>query len=163
MRTRALQIVVVLALIAAAFLLRGRDWLPTTPEDAVSAFFDAAGRGDDAAYLRLVGGELKISLEHTRAQLGAEGFRKELQRSAAGIKGLAVTRSGNAPPGRVSLDVDIVFVDRNERQRVLLVQEGSGWQITSIKPAATVKPPIPYGTPVFAEPESSTSRESGLQ
>ncbi len=151
MKKRALQLVVVLGLVALAFVLRSRGSLPGTPEDAVSAFFDAAGNGDDDAYLRLVDGELRESLEHTRAQLGAQAFRRSLERSSHGIKGLAVTRSGNAPPGLVALNVEIVFTDRNERQRMLLLQKRTGWVITSIEGATMVKPSIPYGTPVFVE------------
>jgi len=150
-KKRALQIAVVLALIALAFALRGRGHLPQTPEDAVSAFFDAAGNGDDDAYLRCVFGTLRESLKHTRAQVGVEAFRKDLRRSASGIKGLAITRSDNATPAQVALDVEIVFADRNENQRMFLLQESDGWVITSIEPAITVKPPIPYGTPVFEE------------
>jgi len=152
MKKRALQVLVAAALVAAAFALRdGGRRLPETPEAAVKALFDAAGRGDEEAYLRLLSGELRKSLRHTRAQLGAEGFRESIQRSAAGIKGVAVTRSGEGPPGLVALDVEIVFADRNERQRLLLCQEGSGWVITSIGPAQMIKPSIPYGTPVFEE------------
>ncbi len=153
MSKRLLQIAVVVALVAVAFLLRGRDRLPQTPEDAVSAFFDAAGRGDDDAYLRLVAGQLRESLENTRDQLGTEAFRKDIQRSVAGIKGLAITQSNEARPGTTAIDVEIVFADRNERQRMLLVQTRNGWAITDIDKATMVKPPIPYGTPVFEEPQ----------
>ena len=101
------------------------------------------------AYLRLVSGELRETLENTRAQMGAEVFRENLQRSATGIKGLAITRAPGSPSGQAVLDVEIVFADRNEGQRMLLSQEGAGWVITSMEAAIMVKPPIPYGTPVF--------------
>ena len=50
-------------------------------------------------------------------------------------------------------DVEIVFADRNERQRMLLVPERGGWAIASLEQAQMLKPPIPYGTPVFEPPE----------
>ena len=152
MKKWSLRIAVVVALVAAAFLLRARHRLPDTPEAAVSAFFDAAARGDDGAYLRLASGELRNSLENTKAQLGTPEFQESLRRSAAGIKGLAVTRAGGAPADFVAVDVEIVFADRIERQRMLLAPQGSGWTIASIEAAEMVKPPIPYGTPVFEEP-----------
>lgn len=154
MKRRAFRIGVALALVALAFTLRGREGLPETPEAAVSAFFDAAGRGDEDTYLRLVTGELRTSLTQTQAQMGSEAFRKDLVRSAANIKGLAVTRTESAPAGSVAIDVELVFADRNERQRMILRQDGGGWVITSIEPAVAVNPPIPYGTPVFQEQEA---------
>jgi len=151
-KQRALQIGVVVIIVLAAVLLRSRDRLPSTPEQAVADFFEAAGRGDDAAYLRLTAGDLLKSLEDTRSQLGAEAFRKSIRGSMTGVKGHAVARSANAPPETVALEVDIVFADRNERQRMLCVPKGNGWAITSIEKAQFVKPAIPYGTPVYEEP-----------
>ena len=151
MSTRVVQIAVVVAICGAAFWLRTRDRLPETPELAVNALFDAAARGDDAAYLRLVGGELRTTLESSRGQLGVAAFRDNLRRSAAGIKGLAVSRGDAARPDRVALDLDLVFADRNERQRMLLADTGKGFAIMAIEGATMVKPPIAYGTPVYDE------------
>ena len=151
MKKRAIQVSVAIALVALAIALRGRRAreLPDTPEAAVSALFDAADRGDDEAYLALVTGELARSLRSTRSQLGAEAFRQDLRRSAAGIKGLAVARANDAPSGCVAVDVEIVFADRNERQRIVVVPEAGGWAILALGPAATTQPAIPYGTPVY--------------
>ena len=151
MMRRLLQILVVLGVMAAALMLRRRDDLPKTPEDTVSAFFDAAGRGDDATYLKLVSGDLRDSLQYARDQVGVEAFRANLRRSAAGIKGLAVSRRDDAPADMVGLNVEIVFVDRNERQQMLLARRGDGWLITSIDTAVTTKPSKAYGTPVYDE------------
>jgi hypothetical protein len=159
-KQRLVQIGVVVALVAAAVLLRNRDRLPQTPEEAVSAFFDAAGKGDAAAYLRLATGELAKSLGETRAQLGAEGFRSSIQASVKGVKGFAVARSANAPPERVALEVDIVFSDRNERQRMLCAPQGNGWLISAIEAARMVKPAIPYGTPVYEEPPPAAAAKA---
>ena len=159
MSERTLRIAVALvlgaALVVVGFVFRGRDQLPATPEATVSEFFDAAGRGDDRAYLRLVDGELRRSLSAERSQLGGDAFREGIRRTAAGIKGLATMPSSDAPDGMVALDVDIVFADRNENQRILLAPKGNGWAIVSIDAARMSKPPIPYGTPVFEGSDGS--------
>lgn len=151
MKKWALHAGVVAALVAIALLLRSRDRLPETPEAAVSAFFDAAGRGDDAGYLRLVSGPLRTSLEDARSQLGAEGFRESLRRTSAGLKGVAASRGADAPPGQVVVEVELVFADRIERQRMGLAEKGTGWAIQSITTTSMIKPAVPYGTPVFDE------------
>jgi len=156
MKKRAVQIVCVAGVVVLAVLLRGRKGgggrePAPTPEAAVNAMFDAAEQGDDEAYLALTGGQLERQLRGTRSQEGAEAFREDLRRSAAGIKGLGVSRAGDAPAGTVALDVEIVFRDRNERQRYLAARVDGGWVITAISVAATTRPSIPYGTPVFEE------------
>jgi len=158
------HVLLVATLVGLALALRSRDRLPETPEQTVTEFFTAAGDGDDRAYLRLVTGELRKSLEHTRSESGAEAFRQGLRRSAGGIKGLAVTRAEGAPAPLAAVDVEIVFADRNERQRMLLEPTRSGWAIASIEQAEMVKPPIAYGTPVFEmpEPEESQDRPGSL-
>jgi hypothetical protein len=168
------KIVVVLILVGIAFALKGRDRAPTPPKEAepapldtasevVNQLFDAAGKGDDVAYLALVSGKLRESLEYERSQLGVEAFRQSLQRSAAGIKGLAVTQSADCPTGYIALDVEIVFTDRNEVQKVLLAPDGGAWVITSMETAEITTPPIPYGTPVFAEPDQQGPEDPNPQ
>ena len=72
MKRTLLLIALVAVLTAAAFVLRGGGRLPETPGDTVNALFDAAKKGDGAAYLRLTTGELRKTLEKTRAEQGAE-------------------------------------------------------------------------------------------
>lgn len=155
MRKAILPIVLVAVLVAVAFLLRGGSGggLPETPEAAVNAFFDAAGQGDDAAYLRLTTGEFRDLLRQARKEAGPERFRENIRQSVAGLKGLATERREEAPGGLQVLEVDLVFADRNEKQRVVVQQQGSGWAIASVEQARMEKPPIPYGTPVFDVPE----------
>ena len=145
----ALQAGLVAALACLAFALRGRSPIPGTPEDTVSAFFDAASRGDDRAYLALVGGEVRRSLAATRAEAGREAFRANLRRTASGIKGLAISRAGPPTDDQIALDVEIVLADRNERQRVTVSKRAAGWIITALGRAETARPAVPYGTPVF--------------
>jgi len=158
-RSTLLAIALLAALVGAAILLRGGGRLPDTPEETVSEFFDAAARGDGAAYLRLTTGRLRQTLERTRDELGPEAFAEDLKRNAADIKGLAVSPSDRAPLTGVALEVDIVFADRNEQQRMVLVEERGGWAIDRIENASTVKPSIPYGTPVFEEPPGDPNAE----
>jgi len=60
----------------------------------------------------------------------------------------------------VALDLEIVFADRNQRQRMLLERTRGGWAIRAIEAAEMVKPPIPYGTPVFEEAKPEESKGS---
>jgi len=159
MKNRVIAVVLALALVGLAFVLRGRNRLPASPGAAIQAFFDAASSGDDEAYLRLAANDLRRSLEETRSRLGAEAFRENLRRSVSGIKGLAVSRGGDAPEGFAAMDVEIVFADRNERQKMLLLQTGMGWAISSIEKARRIEPPIPYGTPVFEAEEAEKERK----
>ncbi|HUS91228.1 MAG TPA: hypothetical protein VM238_14720 [Phycisphaerae bacterium] len=153
MKQRAIQAGLIVAIVAAALVLRqrGAPALPETPEAAVNALFDAAGKGDDEAYLALLRGELARTLRATRSQMGAEAFQANLRRSAGGIVGLAVTRRDDASPPDVALNVEIIFRDRNERQRLVVSPESGAWAVTALGPASTTQPAIPYGTPVYQE------------
>jgi hypothetical protein len=157
----ALPIGVAAALAVAAFALRGRSRQPETADGTVSAFFAAAKAGDDDAYVRLTSGQLRATLENTRSQLGAAAFRESLRQTAAGIKGLATTAGSDAPPGQTAVEVDIVFADRNERQRMFLAPLGAGWTIDAITAADMRKPSVPYGTPVFDEASGPPKAEGG--
>jgi hypothetical protein len=150
-KRRALPIAIAVGLVAIALFLRGRGRLPETPDDTVAAFFDLAGKGDDVGYLRLVTGTLRSTLESTRSQLGVAQFRDNLRQSTSGMRGFAVQRGNDAPPGGVALEVELVFNDRNEKQRFVLIDEGNGWAISDIQKASMVKPPVAYGTPVFED------------
>ena len=160
MKKWALRAGVVAARVALALLLRGRDRLPETPEAAVAAFYDAAGCGDDAGYLRLVSGPLRTSLEDARSQLGAEAFRESLRRTTSGLKGVATSRGSDAPPGQVVVEVELVFADRIERQRMGLAETGAGWAIQSLTTTSMITPAVPYGTPVFEEPRAKSKPEA---
>ena len=151
MSKKAVAIGVALALVVVAIVLRGRVTRPATPEATINALFEAAARGDDGTYMGLISGALRKSLEETRSQVGAEKFRRNLRDSVAGLKGLAVSAGRDAPPGQVALDVELVFADRNERQRILLASEGTGWVIVALSAGSGQKPRVPYGTPVYGD------------
>lgn len=142
-------VVLAIALAAAAIAMRGKGRLPDTPEAAVRAFFAAAENGDAAAYLSLLSGPIKGSFEETQSALGGAAFRGHLRDTVAGLKGFAVSRAADSAYDRVTLDVEMVFADRSERQRFTVVRESRGWSIAEIDRAEAEKPPAPYGSAVY--------------
>ncbi len=158
MKKWILQIGLIAALVAAAYLLRGGDRLPARPEDTIAAFFDAARDGNVRAYLRLATGELQRSLEQLRKQQGTDAFQANLRRTNDGIVGQAVRPLPGAPTGMAVYEVELIFTDRNEVQTFRLEQKGNGWAIASIDVARVYQPEIPYGTPVFAEEETKEDK-----
>lgn len=167
MRTRLAQAGLVAALIVAALLLRGRrpgalEEAGNTPEAAIDALFDAASRGDDAAYLRLTTGPLRSSLESTRSQMGADAFRQSLRRSTTGLKGMCKMRAaGPAGDDTAALDVELCFADHKERQRVSLSSQGQEWLIAKLGTAEIIRTEIAYGTPVFDAPPPDAKPPAG--
>jgi hypothetical protein len=147
----AVPTILVIALAAVALALRGKGGLPATPDDAVTLLFQAAQRGDTPAYLATLSGTLRSSFESTQAQIGPEAFAASLRESMTGLKGLAVSPAGEASPDRAERDVELVFSDRSQRQRFVLVRQNGGWLVMRIDNAEAIKPPVPYGAPVFEE------------
>jgi hypothetical protein len=169
-RRFVLPAILATALAAAAFALRGKGRLPDTPEEAVKAFFTAAESSDAPAYLSLLSGPLRGSFEESQRQLGAIAFRESLRSSVTGLKGFAASRAGESAEDRATLDVELVFADRSERQRFRLIRESRGWTIAAIDRAEVEKPGKPYGATVFeisptndaiAEPSSSPPESTG--
>ena len=151
-----------LGLVAVALFLRGRGRLPEKPEETVGRFYEAARRGDASACSALLAEPLKSEVEATRSQRGPNAG-DNMAESVAGLKGFAVTRSAEQAVQGVAMDVELVFSDRNERQRLVLVEQQGGWLIASIGKADVRKPAIAYGTPISAEtgglePAGSTPR-----
>ncbi len=162
MKKRVLQLALIAALVAVAFLLRGRDRLPPTAEETIAAFFDAASEGNDRVYLSLTTGSLRRSLDQLRRQQGAETFRANLRATNDGLLGQAVQKRPQAASGAVGYQVDLVFADRQETQTFWLAEKSGGWAIESIETAEVRQPKIPYGAPVFQqateEPDGRNAR-----
>lgn len=163
MKKRVLQIGLIVGLLAAALLMRRGDQLPPTPDETIARFFDAARDGNAKGYLRLTTGELRKSLDQLRRQQGNETFQGNLKRTNDGIMGQAVRKLPGAPSGTANYEVELIFTDRNEVQTFRLEESGGGWAIASIDVARVYQPEIPYGTPVFAEPDepAETSDQPG--
>ena len=141
--------VLAVALAIVAIVLRGKGRLPETPEDAVNSFFRAAQRGDAPAFLAILTGTLRSSCESTQSQLGAAAFAASLRQSVVGIKGFAVSSRGQFVADQAELDVEVVFSDRNQHQRFVLLRQGGGWLVARIDKAEMVRPPAAYGVPAF--------------
>jgi hypothetical protein len=161
-----IPIALAVALAAAAIAMRGKGRSPDTPEGTVRAFFAAAQDGDAAAYLSLLSGPLKASVQETQSQLGDATYRRQLRDTVSGLKGFAVTRAADSADDRAVLDVELVFADRSERQRFTVVRESRGWSIAAIDRAEAEKPAAPYGSPVYnitpgddANPEPADSAQ----
>jgi len=118
------------------------------PESVVSAWYDAAARGDEAACLALTDGPLRSSLRSTLDQQGREAFRAGLRASAAGLRGISTRRLGEETDA-VALEVELVYEDRNERQTARLVRRAGRWRLAELGGAEAVRPPVRYGTPVY--------------
>jgi len=69
---------------------------------------------------------------------------------------VATSRGSDAPPGQVVVEVELVFADRIERQRMGLAEKATGWAIQSVTTTSMITPAVPYGTPVFEEPAPQT-------
>ena len=114
-----------------------------TPDDAVNRLFQAAQRGDAPAYLAALTGPLRILL---RVDAIADR-RRSLCRQPAGI-GSGHERArhqprGEASPDRAELDVELVFPDRNQRQRFVLLRQSGGWLIArSTRPIRSSRPSL---------------------
>ncbi len=161
MKAHALKAAVAAALVALALSLRQRDVAaPATPQEALGRFLDAAKAGDIDACLALTTGPLRRSLESTRAQLGDRRFRRSLRLQAEGVKAHAIIPEPQDDPDVAVCALELVFADRNERQRVRLRRVGSGWAVEEMSESRTIKPPIPYGTPVFQAPPARAQRSS---
>ena len=156
-----LAVLLAAALVVVAFALRGQKQVsrPAKPEDTVAAFFDAATGGDVETYLGLTAGALRRSLDRTRAELGDKRFRANIMKTVAEVKGQALMPGAGAPEGFAALDMEFVFGDRKELQRLLLQNTDTGWAIVEMSEAQTVKPIIPYGTPVFEEPAAKEPQQ----
>lgn len=152
MQRYAVPLALAIVLAVVALFMRGKGGGCESPEDAVTSLFEAASRGDAPAYLNLLADTLRTPLESTRAQLGSRDFAASLRKTAAGIKGIALTRSGAGGDNQVVLDAELVFSDHAERQRFTLEGQTGSWTIVNIDRAMAVKPDVAYGTPVFEEP-----------
>lgn len=147
---------VVVGLVLVGLMLRKRDAevvLPRTPTDAVQKLFDVSDRGDARAYLELVRGDLRETLQYELSQIGPEAFQENLRKSMRDVKGLSIEEIDVRPDSAV-IKATLVFTDRNEVQRIQLAREEEGWTIRAIEQALMETPPVAYGTPVFGDPPS---------
>jgi len=153
-RPRAATIVTILlmaGLLAAAVLRKTgvrRAALPATPQDAIYRMLDAARAGDGRVYLRQYAGDMEAQLKQAAAEKTEADFKSYLRTSNAEIKGVAVSEPKVLPDREVEVEVEYIYQDRNETQRMYLKKYGDEWKITRVNGAERVKTLAPYGSPV---------------
>jgi hypothetical protein len=153
-RPRAATIVTILllaGLLAAAVLRRTgirRAEIPATPQDVIYRMLNAARAGDGRAYLRQYGGEMEAQLRQAAAEKTEADFKSHLQTSNAQVKGVAISEPKNLSDRAVEVEVEYIYQDRNETQRMYLEKYGGEWKITRVNGAERVKTLTPYGSPV---------------
>jgi hypothetical protein len=153
-RPRAATIVTVsllAGLLAAAVFRRTgirRAPLPVTPQDVIYRMLNAARAGDGSAYLRQYGGEMEAQLRQAAAEKTEADFKSYLETSNAQVKGIAISEPKNLSDREVEVEVEYIYQDRNETQRMYLEKFGGEWKITRVNGAERVKTLTPYGSPV---------------
>jgi hypothetical protein len=163
---RWIAAVATVVLLGAALMLGRRGPAPqadsnaSTPEECIERMFDAAKRGDVAAYLDCFTGPERERLERELAGQPEESFARSLVEAVKSLKGRAIfeTDTGESGDPRTLLSVDRVYASRTERQTYHLVPDSDAWRIYSVETATAFQPYKPYGTPVYepAEPEQET-------
>lgn len=151
-RTATVVTVLLLAGLVAAGVLRKsgmRTAVPSaTPQESIYRMLDAARAGDTAAYLRQYAGTMEAHLRQAIVERSEADFKKYLQSSNAEIKGVAVAEPKMLSEREAEVQVEYIYQDRNEVQRMVLEKQGEDWKITRVDGAERVKTLIPYGSPV---------------
>jgi hypothetical protein len=151
-RTATIVTILLLAGVLAAAVLRRtgirRVALPATPQDAIYRMLNAARAGDGRAYLSQYAGEMEAQLRQAAAEKTEADFKSYLQTSNAQVKGIAVSEPRILPDREVEVEVEYIYQDRNETQRMYLKKYGGEWKITRVNGAERVKTLTPYGSPV---------------
>lgn len=153
----------IIGIIAAVLYARSPKSGASPPEDAVHRMVKAANDGDINGYLDCFEGELSARLRAARKELGDQRFSNDVRQRVAGMTGIAISRASteeaSGEPAVAALRVEQVFRDRNEVQIFKLRRARGVWRIQSMGSAATLRMPIPYGTPVYSpEPSSAPAR-----
>ncbi|MGA1844938.1 MAG: hypothetical protein ACMUIS_10295 [bacterium] len=165
-------VMVLILLIAAATLVgvilkirspAGKGMLTLAPPiETIWGMYNASLRGDIDGYLNCFTPESRQSIEPTLKSMGEEAFREYLRNKAAGIMGISIYTPAEEEWGNtgeqipydrengdmISLPVEIVYKERNERQVFHLKRLDEGWRIISASSPVFTSQPIPYGTNV---------------
>jgi len=146
-RQRFAQVVTIglLAGLVGVVLLK-RERKTPTPQDAIYAMLAAARVGNVEQYMAHYTGQMEQALK--RARSDSPGFAKYLRESSAGIKGSTVWEPELLSENEAKARVEFVYADRNEVQMMFLDKTPSGWKISRVDSAESVKTLVPYGTPV---------------
>jgi len=147
-----------LAILVGVALTMRRGEYPG-PEAVIYASFDAASAGDIDAYLQCFGPQFRSQLRSVLHEVGRQRFSRDIRSRATQITGLALSRKpSSTTPGTEIFRLEQVFKDRNETQDFHLRQSWGKWYIVQLGAATAVNMPIPYGTLVLADQDSSANR-----
>jgi len=146
-RQRFAQVVTIglLAGLVGVVLLKRERKYPT-PQEAIYAMLAAARAGNVEQYLAHYTGQMEQALK--RARSDSPDFSKYLRDSNAGIKGSTVWEPEFVSENEAKARVEFIYADRNEVQTMFLEKSASGWKISRVDSAESVKTLVPYGTPV---------------
>jgi hypothetical protein len=112
---------------------------PATPQDTVYVMFEAARAGDVNKYLEQYAAPLADLLRQTVTP-------RYLREANGPVKGIAVNEPRPVNERAVTVQVELVYQDRNEAQTYHLEKQGSQWKIVRLDAAERVKPTVPYGS-----------------
>lgn len=121
---------------------------PRDPRSVVAALLEAQRDGDAEGCRSYLAGVALHELESRRRMLPGSQFAAELRSGLVDLKGHATTDLNQQAPDAVTLVLELIFADRNERQQIELRRIDGAWKVTRRAPADRLAPPIPYGTPV---------------
>lgn len=121
---------------------------PDDPRTPVAALLQAQRDGDaEACRVHLAGAALE-EFEARWQGLPSSQFAAELRSWLVGLKGHATTDLNRHAPDAAILVLELIFADRNERQKLELRRTDGAWKVTRRAPAERLVPKVPYGTPV---------------
>lgn len=134
-------------------------------EARVQALLESARVGNVPSYLDAFSGPLKGRLEQQVAERGAEAFAGELRAASSSRKSHAVFAAEPEGPTAAIVTVEAVYLDRNERQRYRVEQDGPGasWRVTEVTRASGRAPSAKFGAPAtYQAPEAIPVQGDGL-
>ncbi len=123
-------------------------------ETQVYSLLRSAREGDVAAYLATFDRPIRARIEREIDEQGRDTFAAALRQAARSRKSRAVFAPVPEGDGSVSVVVESVYPDRNERQTYRLGQRPEGWLVTEVTTVRGHEPASRFGAPAsFQEPE----------
>jgi hypothetical protein len=134
---------------------REKDVEFASPAEAqVHSLLRSAREGDVAAYLATFDRPLRARIEREIDEQGRDSFVAALRQAARSRKSRAVFAPVPEGDDLVSVVVESVYPDRNERQTYRLGQRPEGWLVTEVTTVRGHEPTSKFGSPAsFQEPE----------
>lgn len=118
------------------------------PREVIHQRLEAARRGDVERYIACHFGEAARRLEATRREMTTEDFARYLRGSYSELKGIAIDEPRRIGPGEAEIRVEDVYGDRNEAQRIRVIERSGRWFIHELEAAERIETVAPYGSSV---------------